>query len=138
MFLDASAVVAILTGENECDLLLDKIDAAVTPLHISPIVIMESVLVLRRARNLPMDDARSLVYDFMDALQVREVSITPEIGKLALRACQRYSKPNPAQLNMGDCFAYGCAKNLAQPLLYKGDDFSQTDIGQKKRRVDSA
>ncbi|MCL1961724.1 MAG: type II toxin-antitoxin system VapC family toxin [Desulfovibrionaceae bacterium] len=129
MFLDASAVVAILAAESERDLLLDKIDAANTRLHTSPIALMESVLALRRARGISMDDARALVRGFMNALQVQEVSITPEIGALALHAYQRYGKPNPAQLNMGDCFAYGCAKSLALPLLYKGNDFSKTDIG---------
>ena len=129
MFIDASAVVAILAGENERDILLDKIDAATTPLRTSPIAIMESILGLRRARGISIDDARSLVEDFMNALQVREVSITPEIGTRALRVYERYGKPNPAQLNMGDCFAYGCAKNHSLPLLYRGNDFSQTDIG---------
>ncbi|HEX5536520.1 MAG TPA: type II toxin-antitoxin system VapC family toxin, partial [Sphingobium sp.] len=35
---------------------------------------------------------------------------------------------HPAALNMGDCFAYACAATLAQPLLFKGDDFTRTDI----------
>ncbi len=40
----------------------------------------------------------------------------------------RHLESHPAALNMGDCFAYACAKALAVPLLYKGDDFAQTDL----------
>ena len=129
MFLDASAVVAILAGEDDSDVLLDRIDAATTTLHTSPVAMMESVLGLRRARGISIHDAEMLVHEFMSALRVRQIPITPEIGVHALRAYERYGKPNPARLNMGDCFAYGCAKGHDLPLLYKGDDFSRTDRG---------
>jgi len=52
-------------------------------------------------------------------------------ARLATRAWQCYGKGNhPARLNFGDCCAYALAKHLGQPLLYKGEDFSQTDIGK--------
>jgi ribonuclease VapC len=66
---------------------------------------------------------------FLAGLQVETVSITPDIGRLAIDAFARYGRGNhPARLNMGDCFAYACARSLGVPLLFKGADFSQTDI----------
>ena len=55
--------------------------------------------------------------------------ITVEIGRDAIETFERFGRGNhPARLNMGDCFAYACARSLGVPLLFKGDDFSQTDI----------
>ncbi len=56
-----------------------------------------------------------------------------EIGRaeldVALDAMDRFGKGGrPAKLNMGDCFAYACARTNRRPLLFKGDDFSRTDI----------
>ena len=52
-----------------------------------------------------------------------------EIGREALRAFERFGRGrHPARLNMGDCFAYACARALDVPLLFKGEDFAQTDI----------
>ncbi len=49
--------------------------------------------------------------------------------ELAVMAHQRFGKGrHPASLNFGDCFAYACARQLGLPLLYKGNDFSGTDI----------
>ena len=49
--------------------------------------------------------------------------------RLALDAYARFGKGrHPARLNMGDCFAYACARSHGVPLLYKGDDFALTDI----------
>src|SRR5437868_4142085 len=66
------------------------------------------------------------------ALRVSEIeviAITDEVGRAALDAFERYGKGrgHPAQLNMGDCFAYGAARTMAVPLLYKGNDFAETD-----------
>ncbi len=59
------------------------------------------------------------------------VDIDAKIGSLAIEASMRYGKAvgHSADLNMGDCFAYACAKSLNVPLLYKGEDFAKTDLG---------
>ena len=61
---------------------------------------------------------------------VRTVSITDHDAHTALVAFSRYGKGrgHPAQLNLGDCFAYAVAKNAGTTLLFKGDDFDKTDI----------
>jgi ribonuclease VapC len=64
------------------------------------------------------------------AAGIEILPITEEIGHLAIDAFDRYGKGrgHPAQLNMGDCFAYACAKAHGLRLLYKGADFSRTDL----------
>ena len=60
---------------------------------------------------------------------LRVVSIGELERDEAIRAAARYGKGHhPARLNMGDCFAYACAKTNDARLLYKGDDFSKTDL----------
>ena len=55
--------------------------------------------------------------------------VTPEHANAARRAWRRFGKGNhPAALNFGDCFAYALAKTAGEPLLFKGEDFSRTDI----------
>jgi ribonuclease VapC len=55
--------------------------------------------------------------------------VTPAQADLALRAWRRFGKGrHPARLNLGDCFSYALASSLGARLLYKGDDFSQTDV----------
>lgn len=54
---------------------------------------------------------------------------SPEQAKLAAEAFLKFGKGrHPAKLNMGDCFSFGLAKAMGQPLLFKGNDFIQTDI----------
>ena len=55
--------------------------------------------------------------------------VPAEVRGLALEAFERFGKGrHPAALNFGDCFAYARARSARAPLLYKGDDFAQTDI----------
>ena len=67
---------------------------------------------------------------FLQAVSAEEIAITAEIGRAAVATSARYGKVvgHPADLNFGDCFAYACAMEKLVPLLFKGDDFSQTDI----------
>ena len=74
--------------------------------------------------------AQRAVDAFVEDLGAEEVAITPEIGRRALDAGATYGKAvgHPADVNFGDCFAYACAKQLGVTLVYKGDDFAQTDL----------
>jgi len=64
------------------------------------------------------------------SLGVEIAPFTPEQARLALEAFKRFGKGRGARaaLNYGDCFAYALAKELEAPLLFKGDDFAQTDL----------
>lgn len=61
---------------------------------------------------------------------IETVAVSPEMGHGALLAFERYGKGrgHPAQLNMGDCFAYACAKAFGVGIIYKGEDFARTDL----------
>lgn len=141
MFLDASAVVAVLSQEEDGLGLLRAMEAARGKLRYSPVVRMESVLSLVRkkvesrgkgpATAEDFDAAVGLVNDFLSAVDATEMHITTAMGEAAIRALATYGKVvgHPAQLNFGDALSYACAKAFHTPLLYKGNDFAQTDIG---------
>ena len=130
MFVDASALVAILLSEPDADALLARVETADAP-ATSPVAVYETVLALMRERGLSRVVAEQQVRAFFAATEIAVVPITDEIGRAALDAFDRYGKGrgHPAQLNLGDCFAYGAAVTLGVPLLYKGSDFAKTALG---------
>ncbi len=84
-----------------------------------------SMVVLGRHGEEKLQDLR----DFCARSAIHVVPFGPEHVDLALDAFRRYGKGrHPASLNFGDCFSYALAKATGEPLLFKGDDFSQTDI----------
>jgi len=129
MLVDASAIVAILTREPEADALADVLEnsrAAIT----SPIAIFEAVLGICRKRHASIEEVEHDVGEFLEVAGVRTAPITDKEAHTALAAFSRYGKGrgHPAQLNLGDCFAYAMAKNGRTVLLFKGEDFDKTDI----------
>lgn len=128
MFIDASALVAMVAREPEGDEFADRINQAATR-YTSPLAAYEAVLAVARIRNSSVPETQAVLDRFIAAASIEIIPITPEIGRLAIDAFARYGRGNhPARLNMGDCFAYACARALGVPLLFKGDDFSRTDI----------
>ena len=128
MFIDASALCAVLLGEADGDAYDAKVGAATEPLT-SPVAIFETVLAVARAVDGDMVRARRDVEEYLTVSNVGLVPIGAAELARALDAFDRYGKGrHPARLNMGDCFAYACAKTQGAPLLFKGDDFSQTDV----------
>ena len=127
MFVDASAWAAILLNEPERTGFRQKLAAAPVVLT-SAIATWETVRALTRA-TLPTIDALNVVKDLQQGFGSRLVLIGEEEQTLAVGAHARFGKGvHPARLNMGDCFSYACAKVHGVPLLYKGEDFSLTDI----------
>ena len=129
MFVDASAIVAILTNEADAMELWSILRSSPDALT-SPIAIYEATLAVRRKVPGSVAETEADVRAFIVSQRIREVAISPEMSTVALAAHARYGKGqgHPAQLNMGDCFAYAAAKVLGRPLLFKGDDFGHTDI----------
>ncbi|MBN4094610.1 MULTISPECIES: type II toxin-antitoxin system VapC family toxin [unclassified Methylobacterium] len=128
MFVDASAIVAIVAGEPGHRALLDRLRDGSVRLT-SGVAVYEAVLAIARLQAVPPEVAREIVDDFLDAAGVTRVPIAEAEARLAVMAHARYGKGrHPARLNLGDCFAYACARVHDVPLLYVGDDFSQTDI----------
>jgi ribonuclease VapC len=129
MFVDASALLAILLGEADAARMTHAVEAA-PHRYTSPIALYEAVAGLMRDAKLPRVVAEERVSAAIAAARIEIVPITEIIGHLAIDAFDRYGKGrgHPAQLNMGDCFAYACAKAHGLTLLYKGNDFSRTDL----------
>ena len=129
MFVDASAIVAILTREPEADALAEVLETARSPIT-SPIAIFEAALGICRKRHASVEEAEADVREFLEVAAIRAVSITEREAETALAAFSRYGKGrgHPAQLNLGDCFVYAVAKNHRTALLFKGEDFDKTDI----------
>lgn len=128
MFIDASAVVAILAREPGSEDLVSKLVAA-NMRSVSPLSLWEAVRGLHRSHDMPLDEAERIVWAFVKENDASIIAVTDEIAREALRASRLYGKGrHPAALNMGDCFAYACARVLNVPLLFKGNDFPQTDI----------
>jgi len=128
MFVDASAVIAVVARESDAAAIAARLGRART-VYTSPVAIYESVLGLARIGNTSIADAVAVLERFLEEIHAEIIPITAELGRGAIGAFARYGKGrHPAKLNMGDCFAYACAENLHVPLLFKGDDFPQTDI----------
>ncbi len=128
MFVDASAIIAIVAQESGWPSLSARLDQSERT-YVSPIVVYESVVGLARARKLDLADARNEINIFIEELGAKLIPISTEVGQEAVEAFRRFGKGrHAASLNMGDCFAYACARSLEVPLLCKGNDFSKTDI----------
>lgn len=128
MFIDASALTAILTDEGDARVFAARLTQTRRRIT-SPLAVWETVVAVARQLNLPLADARDAVRAYLDLAEIQVLAVPAEALDDALDAFGRYGKGrHPAALNFGDCFAYACARYFDAPLLYKGEDFSQTDI----------
>jgi ribonuclease VapC len=129
MFIDASALVAMIVGEPDAGNLAARMEG-VASRRTSPIAVYETAAAVARILAIPIGDAEAAVNDVLRVGSIRVNPVPAEAATLAIDAFARYGKGrgHPAQLNMGDCFAYACARHFGEPLLYKGSDFSRTDI----------
>ena len=138
MFVDASAIVAVLGKEAGWDELVRRLDVHASRLYISPLVRFETIQALARKQSgdaakpsaATIEGASQVLDSFISRLQIEEIPVSAQIGALAVEASGRYGKNvgHPADLNFGDCFAYACARALGVPLMYKGNDFALTDL----------
>lgn len=128
MFVDASAITAILAGESDAADLLGRLHTARVRIT-SPLAIWESVLAVRRILDLEIATAHEAVEAFLRLAGIEVTPVPAGTHRQAVEAYDRYGKSrHPAALNFGDCFAYACARAAGVPLLFKGDDFPLTDI----------
>lgn len=127
MVIDTSAIIAILLGEPEAPELARAIEDG-SPRLLSAANLLETSMVIEARKG----DAAGRELDLLLYRAVIDVvPVDQEQAEIARVAWRRYGKGrHPANLNFGDCFAYALAKTTGLPLLFKGDDFSQTDIGR--------
>ena len=128
MFVDASALVAILAREAEAQDFAIRLRRAPVR-YTSALAAYEAALAISRIRRVTPDYAQRLIDRLVAGTPMQTIPVTAEIGRLAVEAFARFGRGNhAAQLNMGDCFAYACARSLGVPMLCKGNDFPLTDI----------
>ena len=124
MVLDTSALVAILTGEPEQVAFIADIERADTCL-LSAASYVEASIVLE-VRHGP--GGVQALDRLLEQAGCEIVAVDAEQARIARSAFQRFGKGrHPAGLNFGDCFAYALAVARGEPLLFKGNDFPQTD-----------
>jgi ribonuclease VapC len=124
MIVDTSALIAILFDEPEKLAFASAIDTASDP-KVSAVTRVESMMVyLGRRQSDPAD-----VLELVEILGLRTVDVDRAQADRALDAFALFGKGrHPARLNLGDCFSYALASTLNEPLLFKGEDFTKTDI----------
>jgi ribonuclease VapC len=125
MVLDTAALVAILQNEPERRKFNEAIESAETRSLSSASFVESSIIVETR---FGADGVRDL--DLLIAkARISLVSVDEEQAHLAREGFRKYGKGrHPASLNYGDCFSYALARSRDEPLLFKGRDFSQTDV----------
>ena len=125
MIIDASAVLAILMAEPDAG----KFANAIThswPRTMSALGWLEAAIAVDRRGDTM---ARNQFEAFFSRSEIEVVPVTLELSAIARQAFADWGKgKHKARLNMGDCIAYALARQRREPLLFKGDDFSHTDI----------
>lgn len=125
MIVDTSIIVAILRDESEARTFLETLlehpgaqMSAGSWIELGPVL-----------SGLGQPDLEERLLLMVQKLRIIIAPVTAEQAEIGRRAYAKFGKGNhPARLNFGDCFAYALAKATGEPLLFKGNDFAQTDI----------
>ena len=123
---DTSALMSIILEEPDWREIMSRVGAA-RCVYISAATLSETLIVTRVKRG---SRARNLVHHTMQLSRFEVVPVDAAMAELAYDAFEIYGKGSghPAQLNFGDTFSYALAKMKNVPLLFKGNDFSRTDV----------
>jgi ribonuclease VapC len=125
MVIDTSALVAILLGEPETESFAFAI-AADRQRLISSFTALEAGIVMEAKKGESGGRELDLL---LSRTKIEIVPLTAEQVEVARIAWRKYGRGrHPAGLNIGDCCSYALAKCAGEPLLFKGNDFSQTDV----------
>jgi ribonuclease VapC len=125
MVIDTSAILAILQREPERRRFLEAIEAADSARMSVASFVESSIVIESRYGAEGLHDLDR----FIARANIELISVDREQGQLARSAFSRFGKGrHRAGLNYGDCFSYGAAMSLGEPLLSKGDDFIHTDV----------
>jgi ribonuclease VapC len=125
MIVDASAIIAILQNEPET-VAMGKALLRARVCRISPVNYLEAAVIADNNSNPAL---RRKLDDLLRDASISIETITPKQAEIAREAYRDFGKGrHKASLNLGDCFAYALAKEMREPLLFKGNDFAQTDV----------
>jgi ribonuclease VapC len=130
MFVDACAIIALLSDEPEADRMSDALMSAEHRMT-SAVAVLEAALGLARPEKfgLSVQAVEPIILEFLDerGIEVRDLPPAMEATRLALSAAHRY-RAGRHGLNLGDCLHYACAKFYGVPILATDDEFRQTDL----------
>jgi ribonuclease VapC len=122
---DTSAVLAVLLKESTCDGVLERLCGATQPAVAAPTRTEILLVALVKLGEVGQERAR----EFLERQAILTVGWDQELADASAQAFRRFGKGRHASgLNFGDCFSYALAKRLRVPLLFVGNDFSQTDL----------
>jgi ribonuclease VapC len=126
LIIDTSALIAILRAEDDASDMAHAIERALVR-RISAANYLETAVVIDGSRD-PIASRR--FDELVDTAELRIEPVTHDQARIARDAYRDFGKGSghKAGLNFGDCFAYALAKSTGEPLLFKGNDFSHTDI----------
>jgi ribonuclease VapC len=122
---DSSAVIAILERELGWETFKTVFETS-TELAISALTVLEVTMVVCGRHG---EGAADDISELLTSADVRVEPFTHQDYELAAAAFLTFGKGrHPARLNMGDCVSYALAMRLNAELLFKGNDFAQTDL----------
>ncbi|HEY1423732.1 MAG TPA: type II toxin-antitoxin system VapC family toxin [Candidatus Acidoferrum sp.] len=126
MIVDASAIIAILRDELESEKFAYAI-AEAERRRVSAVNYVEAAAVIDASRS-PIASRR--LDDLFREGGLEITAVSEQQARIAREAYRDFGKGagHAAGLNLGDCFAYALAKEMGEPLLYKGEDFGRTDV----------
>ncbi|MEY4717571.1 MAG: hypothetical protein RL563_189 [Pseudomonadota bacterium] len=125
MVIDSSVLIAVLLLEPDAEQFLNQLIDA-DDLYISAVSLVETAMVIEYKKGQTGADKLD---ELLAELTPTIVEFDQKQAALARSAWREYGKGrHPAKLNFGDCCSYALAKHLNKPLLFKGNDFSQTDL----------
>jgi len=123
---DISVLAAVVLGEPDAEAYLGVMQRAIGELTLSAATLVEAIIVVE-AKQGP--DAAADLATLLTSLAVETVPVDAAQAAMAVAAWRRFGKGrHPAALNVGDCFAYALATTSGARLLFKGQDFTQTDV----------
>ena len=130
MIVDTSVIIALLRNEPDASAISEALENAAV-CRISAVTYVEASVVTDSNRD-PILSRR--FDDLLKDVRMRIEPVTATQAELARQAYRDFGKGrHKAGLNLGDCFAYALAKDMSEPLLFKGDDFCHTDVGPAER-----
>jgi ribonuclease VapC len=126
VIIDTSALIAILRAEDDASEMALAIERAQAR-RISAASYLETAVVIDASRD-PIASRR--FDELVDTAELRVEPVTHDQARIARDAYRDFGKGSghKAGLNFGDCFAYALSKSSGEALLFKGNDFSHTDI----------
>ncbi len=130
MYVDACAIIALLSDEPEAERVSNALIAAKERIT-SPVAVLETALALARPDKLDMsiEKLEPLILEFLEerGIEIRDLPPAADATRLALSAAHRY-RAGRRGLNLGDCLHYACAKYYDVPILATADEFRRTDL----------